>query len=430
MTENRSSGGKRARLSRRVAALAVIVAASAAGLGALAAGTQGATAKKAAAPTLQLWHWQQQATGYPDVFQASIDRYKTKYGGDVQMTSIDFPSYFAKFKTAVAGGDTPDLMEMSWTGDYRDLIKAGALMPLDSALGSGFPKFYKPVMDSLRFNGHIYGIPIDLNTLTIAYNKAIFAKLHLKVPKTFAQLKAMAQPIRKAGYQPLTVNEKDAWPGGDLWFAQVAYTDKSENAIRQAELGKVKWTDPRFLAAANNVQSLKTSGLLADGSNSTDFVGNVAAFSRGQIAMAYPVGNFNTGLIDKAVGKRFSYDLFPFPPLTAAGKSVATGGPAIILSVPAKAKNPTEAINLIRLMTDPTGQKELVKRNFIPSAPANISSNPSKIYRKMVSFQATAQTRAIFVPTVYTALLNGVQGMLAGSKTPLKVVQSMQAAAK
>jgi ABC-type glycerol-3-phosphate transport system substrate-binding protein len=74
VTENRSSGGKRARLSRRVAALAVIVAASAAGVGALAAGTHGATAKKAAAPTLQLWHWQQQATGYPDVFQASIDR--------------------------------------------------------------------------------------------------------------------------------------------------------------------------------------------------------------------------------------------------------------------------------------------------------------------------------------------------------------------
>jgi len=427
--ENRSSDGKRARLNTRVALLVAAAATASAGLGVLAAGTHGATAKPAA-PTLQLWHWQQQATGYPDVFQAAIDRYKAKYGGDVQMTSIDFPSFFAKFKTAVAGGDTPDLMEMSWTGDYRDLIKAGTLQPLDSALQSGFPKFYKPVMDSLRFNGHIYGIPIDLNTLTIAYNKAIFAKLGLKPPNAFAQLLAMAKPIRKGGYQPLSVNEKDAWPGGDLWFAQVAYTDKSGKAIRQAELGKVKWTNPRFLAAATNVQSIKSSGLLADGSNSTDFVGNVAAFGRGQVAMAYPVGNFNTGLIDKAVGKRFSYDLFPFPPLKAGQKSLATGGPAIILSVPAKAKNPTEAINLIRLMTDPTGQKELVKRNFIPSAPANISSNPSAIYRKMVSFQATAQTRAIFVPKVYTALLNGVQGMLAGSKSPQKVVQGMQAAAK
>jgi raffinose/stachyose/melibiose transport system substrate-binding protein len=423
---DRTSGTTRRRIRWRTAVVVTLAAGLAVLAGLLSSGNATAQPK---AVTVQLWHWQQQATGYPDVFQAANDRFNAKYGDDVQMTSIDFPSYFAKFKTAVAGGDPPDLMEMSWTGDYRDVIKAGALLPLDSALAGGFPKFYKPVMDSLRYNGHIYGIPIDLNTLTIAYNKSIFQKLHLNVPTTYAKLLAMAKPIRKAGYQPLTVNEKDAWPGGDLWFAQVAYTDKSRNAIRQAELGKVKWTDPRFLAAAKNVQQLKKSGLLADGSNSTDFVGNVAAFARGQIAMAYPVGNFNTGLIDKGVGKRFKYDLFPFPPLKA-GKPVATGGPAIILSVPAKAKNPDKAINLIRLMTDATGQQELVKRNFIPSAPANISSNPSAIYRRMVSFQATAQTRAIFVPTVYTALLNGIQGLLAGSKSPEQVVRSMQAAMK
>jgi raffinose/stachyose/melibiose transport system substrate-binding protein len=424
---HRTSGTTRRRISGRVVAVVTL----AVGLAAIAALLSGGNATaQSKAETLQMWHWQQEATGYPGVFQASIDRFKAKFGDDAQMSSIDFPSYFAKFKTAVAGGDPPDLMEMSWTGDYRDVIKAGALMPLDSALASGFPKFYKPVMDSLRYNGHIYGIPIDLNTLTIAYNKSIFQKLHLKVPKTYAQLLAMAKPIRKAGYQPLTVNEKDAWPGGDLWFAQVAYTDKSGNAIRQAELGKAKWTDPRFLAAAKNVEQLKKSGLLADGSNSTDFVGNVAAFSRGKIAMAYPVGNFNTSLIDKGVGKRFKYDLFPFPPLKAGQKTLATGGPAIILSVPAKAKNAAKAINLIRVMTDATGQQELVKKNFIPSAPANISSNPSAIYRRMVSFQATAQTRAIFVPTVYTALLNGVQGMLAGSKSPQQVVKGMQAAMK
>jgi raffinose/stachyose/melibiose transport system substrate-binding protein len=404
--------------------LLVLIAAVAAML----AGGAGHASAQRKATTLQMWHWQQPATGYPAVFQASIDRFTKKYGANVQMSSLDYTTYFAKFKTAVAGGTVPDLMEMSWTGDYRDLIKAGTLKPLDSALKNGFPKFYKPVMDSLTYKGHIYGIPIDLNTLTIAYNKAIFSKLGLKIPKTYAQLLAMAKPIRAANYQPMTVNLKDGWPEGDLWFAQVAYTDPSEQAIRQAELGKVKWTNARFLKAAKNVQQLKTSGLLADGSDSTDFTGNVAAFSRGQIAMAYPVGNFNTGLINQGVNNSFQYGLFPFPPLKAGQKPLATGGPAIILSVPAKSKNAAAAINLIRMMTDPTGQQALVSRNFIPSAPANISSNKSGIYHRMVSFQPTAQTRAIFVPTVYTALLNGIQGMLTGNTTPAQVVASMQKA--
>ena len=46
----------------------------------------------------------------------------------------------------------------------------------------------------------------------------------------------------------------------------------------------------------------------------------------------------------------------------------------------------------------------------------------------MVSFQPTAQTRAIFVPTVYTALLNGIQGMLTGSESAQQVVKGMQKA--
>ena len=77
---------------------------------------------------LELWHWQA-GNAYPDIFGAAGKRWSTKTEGKFHQTSVPYTSYWAKFKTAVAGGSTPDVMEMSWTGQYRDLIKANTLAP-------------------------------------------------------------------------------------------------------------------------------------------------------------------------------------------------------------------------------------------------------------------------------------------------------------
>jgi hypothetical protein len=84
----------------------------------------------------------------------------------------------------------------------------------------------------------------------------------------------------------------------------------------------------------------------------------------------------------------------------------------------------------MRATTDRIGFGALVKENFIPSAKANASANPSAIYRRMVSFQPTAATRAIFVPDVYTALVNEMQGLVTGGSKPQDVVKAMQKAAR
>jgi raffinose/stachyose/melibiose transport system substrate-binding protein len=209
----------------------------------------------------------------------------------------------------------------------------------------------------------------------------------------------------------------------------VGYTDPSDRAIRQAETGAVKWTDPRFLRAAEAAQSLQKAGLFAAGSESLTFNDAAALFASGRAAMFYPVGNFDTGVIDKTSGGKVKYDLFPLPPLHAGQKPRATGGPAIIWSVPAKAENQQGAFDYIKLTTDANGNKELIKRDFIPASKANISSNHSALYHRMVGFQATAATRAIFVPEVYTALTNTMTALLSGHGSPQDVVNEMQKAA-
>ena len=403
--------------------------AAAALVGALAAGVaSGATAAGKGGGPLNIWEWQG-GTSYIPVFQAAGQRYTAKYGGTPTLDSVPFASYFTKFTTDVAAGSgVPDVMEMSWTGEYRSLVDSGTLLPLDKYLPS-LPKFYGPVMKSLTYKGHIYGIPMDLNTLTIAYNTSLFAKLGLKVPTTFAQLLALGTKIRAAGDQPLAVNLMDGWPDSDLWFSQLAYTDPTHNLITKAEAGTASWNNPQFVQAATDVQEMTKDGLIADGSSSLTLTSLAAAFGSGQTVMMYPAGNFDTSLINQADNGKFTYKLFPFPPLKAGQKPLATGGPAIIWSIPAKAANPTGAINYIRETVNKAGYAEEIKRNFIPSAPTNTSSNKSAIYTQMVGFQPTAQTRAIFLPADATELQNAMLALISGTATPAQVGSDLRTAA-
>jgi ABC-type glycerol-3-phosphate transport system substrate-binding protein len=115
-------------------------------------------------------------------------------------------------------------------------------------------------MDSLKVDGTTYAIPMDVNTLTIAYNKDVFEELGLEVPSTHDELLALAKPLRAAGLQPLAIGLKDQWPAGDVWFAHMAYTDDSGQAIRQAESGGTSWDSEPFLRAAQTADRLRTEG--------------------------------------------------------------------------------------------------------------------------------------------------------------------------
>lgn len=394
-----------------------------------ACGSSGGGGGGASASSLSAWAWQPKETHYPAVWQDAGKRWAA--GGPkrtYKYTYVEFNNYFTKFKTANAGGQPPDALEMGWSGDYHDLVRANALLPLDDLLPQ-LPHFFPNVMQSLAVDGKTYSIPQDVNTLTIAYNTEIFDKLGLKPPKTLDELLAMAKPIRAAGYQPLSLAVKDQWPSGDVWFAQLAYTDTTNKALAAANAGKMGWDAAPFKQAAEVCERIAKSGLLADGASSLDTMASVALFGKQKAAMLYPAGNFLTGLIDSADGGKFTYDLFPFPPLNAGTAPRATGGPAVLWSIASNAKNQDGAREFLKLLTDERSNKHLVKNGFFPASPSDLGANKSKIYQKMATFQDTAASRAIFEPEVNSALVNSVSAVLAGSASASSVWQSMAKAA-
>lgn len=436
MTEQQVDGIVRRELLRRGAAFGIgatalggLLAACGGGSSTMASGGGGGGGGEVGG-TVSTWAWQPEETGYPAVWESAGKRFeKGGAGRSFDYTYIEFSNYFTKFKTANAGGQPPDLLEMAWAGEYREVIEANGLIALDDLLPE-LPEFFPSVMESLVVEGKTYAIPQDVNTLSIAYNVELFEKLGIQPPGTLDDLLALADPIRSAGKQPLAVAIKDQWPSGDVWFAQLAYTDPKEGqALLEANAGKLAWDAPPFAEAAEMVQKIGESGIIADGSSSLDTMSSISLFGKGEAAMLYPAGNFLTGLINSANASGFTYDLFPFPPAKSGVKPRATGGPAVLWSIPSKAKNEAGAREMIKLFTDQKSNKALVKAGFFPASKSNLSANSDPIYQKMASFQDNAALRAIFQPEVYAALLNSASSALAGEGSADSITSAMTAAA-
>jgi len=379
---------------------------------------------------VEVWTWNNEGD-YVKVDEAAVERFKAANPeAEVKITYIPYADYVTKLKAAIAAGNPPDVAQIPWAGEFRDIVESGKLLPLDDILANGFPEFSAPAMNAVTLQGQKWALPLDLNTLQIAYNKTLFESLGLKPPTSAEELKALAAKLDAEGKFGISVGDKDQWVGGDLWFAQLPYTDPTGGALANADAGEVPWTDPAFVAAGDVVADYQKSGVFAPGANAmTSFVEALDLFVGQQAGMFYPVGNFISGGIAEKVGDAFEWELMPFPPLEAGGTPVATGGIARMFTIPSDAKNQAGAIAFLQALTDAEGQATLLQYNFIPAWSVDIPADASPLFANFLEAQGDAASRVIYTSPVYTALLNGMQGILDGSETGAGVAESMQAAA-
>ena len=380
--------------------------------------------------TLEYWTWNNEGD-YVKVDQAAIDRFQAANPGvTIKVTYTPYGDYMTKLKAAVAAGQPPAIFQVPWDSGFRDLVDSGKLAPMSSVLATGFPAISQSARDFVTLKGEVWALPLDLNTLQIAYNQDVFAAEGLKPPTSIDDLKAIAAKLKADGKFGIALGTKDKWAGGDSWFAQLAYTDKTGKLLADADAGKADWNDPAFVAAGDRVADLVKSDVFAPGANSMGaFNESLDLFVSGQAAMFYPVGNFISGGIDAKVAGAFKWDLFPFPG-DAGQAATPTGGIARMFALPKDGANNDLAAKFLRTLTDKDGEAVLIKYNFIPSWPVEVPADASPLYKNFVAAQGKAHSRTIYTPAVNAALLDGMQAIFDGSSSGKELAASLAAASK
>ncbi len=108
--------------------------------------------------------------------------------------------YKASLLTMIASGTEPDVFYVDG-GYFQEFAKNDVLMALDDEMaktGTKKEDFIPSLLNEFSYNGKIYGIPKDFNTLGLFYNKDMFAKAGIPEPTdswTWDDLKSAAAKL-------------------------------------------------------------------------------------------------------------------------------------------------------------------------------------------------------------------------------------------
>ena len=192
-------------------------------------------------------------------------------------------------KTRLAAGDVPDLWWNCTVSVFadRDLLWE---IPEDD------PELERVTnLDSARYQGKLYAFNATIQPQgLIFYNKSMFAEAGIRsVPTNWEEFEAACAKLKTAGFTPILT-------GGD-WVAGYVFVTLTSPEIYHNNLewytdrwdGRVKYTDPDYVEAAQAFKLLVDRGYFNEGALSVAYPQLEQMFLTGKAAM-YPMGSWFT----------------------------------------------------------------------------------------------------------------------------------------
>ncbi len=167
-----------------------------------------------------------------------IDEYVQNKNIEINNISLSYEEFYKKLNMDLITSNSPDIIITKPDKRIKDLFVDGKICSLNEELEkdstwSGL--FDKSFLKFLNYNDNIYGIPMTAEYYTLFYNKEIFRKAGLRVPKNLEELRNVAEVLGKNGKIPIAYSSYD-----DCFFqavlASVAGSAEMEKGISNDNL--------------------------------------------------------------------------------------------------------------------------------------------------------------------------------------------------
>jgi raffinose/stachyose/melibiose transport system substrate-binding protein len=219
------------------------------------------------------------------------------------------PDRTAYAKQLIAAGTEPDIMQSISTQDFVD---SGLLQPWDQKWCED--NFILPMATSI--NGKIWQAPTNSQVIPfVFYNKDIFKKVGVEVPKTWTEFQDVVEKLKAAGYKPIQmVGAGDAGWAAAFTLEGIVSADvlgTTPDWAKQRKAGTVKFTDPDMTAAFNKYKWLVDNGAFDKADLGVGFADANTAFGDGKAAM-YFMGSWFLQY-DTVKNAKFDVGVFLFP---------------------------------------------------------------------------------------------------------------------
>lgn len=98
----------------------------------------------------------------------------------VNVTVTPWDNYFTRLQTQASGGDLPDVFWLN-SGNFELYASEGQLQSLDD-LGLDMSNFPESLVETYSYDGAVYGVPKDYDTIGLFYNEALFEQAGVEAP--------------------------------------------------------------------------------------------------------------------------------------------------------------------------------------------------------------------------------------------------------
>jgi ABC-type glycerol-3-phosphate transport system substrate-binding protein len=215
-----------------------------------------------------------------------ISMYEEKTGNKIEIQAIDDTNYDSISTAKFTTGDIPDVFM-----HFGNSILLNYNPEKNFYDFSGAP-WVSDIMDNVipqtKVNGKVYGLPFwEASVSGVFYNKRIFEKLGIAMPKTQAEFDAACDKILAAGIQPIYCGLSDAWPvmyqyGLDPVFDSPA----GETLIWRLNNNEIKFADiPQFIAMLEWYKKAATRGWFGKTFVTDTWDYSAEALGKGEAAM-------------------------------------------------------------------------------------------------------------------------------------------------
>ena len=367
-------------------------------------------------------------TSWGPIEQSIFDNFTAKNPGikiDFQQIN-DAAQYSQIVRTRLAGGDDIDMMGVR-TEDFRDFHRQGFLADLTNLpiMNSFIPTTLTPI----TVNGRIYAIPTFIAAEAAWYNKDIFAKYNIQIPKTYDEFLAVCATLKRNGIPPQVSPLKDGWPSFEIALGPFqALVEKNPNIFADLETGKAKWTDPEFVDVFTKFKAFVDAGYVMEGSTGLDWQGAQQQWCKGAAAM-YIDGSWNCGSI-KEYGPTFNVGVFVVPQNGPGGTPAVSLLDGLWYSANAKGKNLSESLKFLEYFGDWNGglSSYCISNGYIPSVKNVSVSDPLvNLWVPVISGKGFPSFRTQLLPGPTNALFSELMEVFSGVKTPAAACAAMQA---
>lgn len=394
--------------------------------------------------TITVWHWM---SDREEAFLELAKQYEAKTGTKIKF-DLYAPSeaYSQRIKASAQTSTLPDVFGvLGEKRDFASFIKSGFVADLTTSLNTiqdndklwkdeFFPKAL--AVNEFKENNEfvvppgVYGIPLDVMTIQMVYNKGLYQKAGLdpnSPPKTWEEFLAHSEALRNKGIPQLVGGFGEIWML-DALASNFAMNIMGEQKVFDTYAGKVLYTDSDWIKVLYLFKTMADKGILVDGA--VTMVNKTAEQTFANERAAYAFNGSWCVNVYKGMNPNLKYAAILPPKVDASKPMKIWGGAGSSFVINNLSPRKTEAIQFLHWLS----QKE--QQAYLSEKTENLPSNKlslnqiSPILSEFADDMENTTHPNVYpvteIPAVTEAFDKGIQSILIGEKTPEQVAQDVQ----